>query len=123
MNINDILAKAAQGERLTPAEGLILYQDGDPEATTAEVFRATLRAAEMTAEIYRATIALRAEARDRDRSRVEVQAAAPAGLRLPRAAAPLRAVALRARAPRAERLPVATPEVAEPLLRAEMTAA
>lgn len=35
MNINDILAKAAQGERLTPAEGLILYQDGDPEATMA----------------------------------------------------------------------------------------
>lgn len=35
MNANKILAKAAQGERLTPTEGLILYQDGDPEATMA----------------------------------------------------------------------------------------
>lgn len=35
MNANDILAKAAQGERLTPDEGLILYRDGDPDATMA----------------------------------------------------------------------------------------
>ena len=35
MNANDILVKAAQGERLTPDEGLILYRDGDPDATMA----------------------------------------------------------------------------------------
>lgn len=35
MNVNTILEKAAHGERLTPDEGLILYRDGDPDATLA----------------------------------------------------------------------------------------
>lgn len=34
-HVSDILRKAANGERLSPAEGLILYRDGDPEETQA----------------------------------------------------------------------------------------
>lgn len=42
MTVEDILRKAADGERLTPEEGLILYQDGDPDATLATAHRLRL---------------------------------------------------------------------------------